>query len=85
MLDIFGLLITIFMFKLFEQLKKIPILKKIPPIYIDDNSREEYYSSLSKIDLEGNYLPFILLVEKRIINTMIPSYGKPKPNESKVS
>lgn len=30
--NLFGLLITIFMFKLFEYLKKYPILKKIPPI-----------------------------------------------------
>lgn len=45
-------------------------LKRIPPIYVDDNSREEYYSSLSEIDLEENYLPFIIFIEKRIINTL---------------
>ena len=45
-------------------------LKKIPPIYVDDKSREEYYSALSKIDVDDNYLPFIIFVEKRIINTL---------------
>lgn len=45
-------------------------LKKIPPIYVDDKSRDEYYKALSKIDLEGDYLPFIIFVEKRIINTL---------------
>ena len=46
-------------------------LKNIPPIYIDDKSRKEYYEALSKIDIEGNYVPMILLVEKRVINTLI--------------
>ena len=45
-------------------------LKRIPPIYVDDKSRDEYYNSLSKIDVEGDYLPFIIFVEKRIINTL---------------
>jgi len=45
-------------------------LKKIPPIYVDDKSRDEYYNALSKIDVEGDYLPFIIFVEKRIINTL---------------
>ncbi len=45
-------------------------LKRIPPIYVDDKSRDEYYNALSKIDVEGDYLPFIIFVEKRIINTL---------------
>ena len=45
-------------------------LKKIPPIYVDDKSRNEYYNALSKIDVEGDYLPFIIFVEKRVINTL---------------
>lgn len=46
-------------------------LKHISPIYIDDNSRNEYYKALSSIDIEGDYSPMILLVEKRVINTMV--------------
>ncbi len=46
-------------------------LKNIPPIYIDDNCREEYYNALSEIDKRNNYLPFVMLIEKRIINTMM--------------
>lgn len=47
------------------------IKKKIPPIYIDQECRKEYYDSLSKIDLEEDPVPFIMLIEKRIIHTMI--------------
>lgn len=46
-------------------------LKKIPPIYIDDKCKKEYYEALSSIDNDKNYIPMILLVEKRIINTLI--------------
>lgn len=46
-------------------------LKGISPIYIDENSREEYYSALSEIDINENYIPLIMLIEKRILNTMI--------------
>lgn len=45
--------------------------KKIPPIYIDQKCRKEYYDALSKIDLEEDPVPFIMLIEKRIIHTMI--------------
>ena len=45
--------------------------KKIPPIYIDQTCRKEYYSALSKIDLEEDPIPFIMLIEIRIIHTMI--------------
>lgn len=45
--------------------------KKIPPIYIDQSCREEYYDSLSKMDLENDPVPFIMFIEKRIIHTMI--------------
>jgi Zn-dependent peptidase ImmA (M78 family)/fido (protein-threonine AMPylation protein) len=45
-------------------------LKNIPPIYIDDKCKKDYYTALSTIDLEGDYVPMILLVEKRIINTL---------------
>ena len=45
--------------------------KKIPPIYIDQKCRKEYYDALSKIDLEENPVPFIMFIEKRIIHTML--------------
>lgn len=45
--------------------------KNIPPIYIDQKCREEYYAALSKIDLEEDPVPFIMFIEKRIIHTMI--------------
>ena len=45
--------------------------KKIPPIYIDQKCRKEYYDALSKIDLEEDPVPFIMFIEKRIIHTMI--------------
>lgn len=45
--------------------------KKIPPIYVDQNCRSEYYNALSKIDLEEDPIPFIMFIEKRIIHTMI--------------
>lgn len=41
-------------------------LKNIPPIYIDDKCRNEYYNALSAIDKDGDYIPFILLVEKKL-------------------
>ncbi len=46
-------------------------MKNIPPIYIDDWCRDEYYSSLSEIDKNENYVPLIMLIEKRIINTIM--------------
>ena len=46
-------------------------LKDIPPIYIDDTCKQEYYDALSSIDLNADYVPFVLLIEKRIINTII--------------
>ena len=45
--------------------------KNIPPIYIDSKSRKEYYAALSKMDLEKNPIPFIMLIEKRIIHTIM--------------
>ena len=45
--------------------------KKIPPIYIDQKCRKEYYDALSKMDSEENPVPFIMFIEKRIIHTMI--------------
>ena len=36
-----------------------------------DNGKNEYYSSLSKIDLEKDMTPFVMFIEKRIIHTMI--------------
>lgn len=45
--------------------------KKIPPIYIDKECRKEYYEALSKMDLEENPVPYIMFIEKRIINTMM--------------
>lgn len=45
--------------------------KNIPPIYIDNSCRDEYYKSLSEIDLNENYVPFIMFIEKRIIHTMM--------------
>ncbi len=46
-------------------------MKNIPPIYIDQKCRKEYYDSLSQIDLNENPIPFIMFIEKRIINTMM--------------
>ncbi len=46
-------------------------LKNIPPIYIDDKCKTEYYNALSAIDIYENYIPMILLIEKRIINTLV--------------
>ena len=46
-------------------------LKCIPPIYIDDSCRQEYYKALSSIDLYQNFAPLVLLIEKRIICTII--------------
>ena len=45
--------------------------KKIPPIYVDQNCKKEYYDALSKIDLENDPVPFIMFIEKRILNTMM--------------
>lgn len=45
--------------------------KNISPIYIDFSCRDEYYSALTQIDEKENYIPFIMLIEKRIINTMM--------------
>lgn len=45
-------------------------LKKLPPIYIEDKCRDEYYSSLREIDQNENYVPFIMFIEKRMLHTM---------------
>ncbi len=45
--------------------------KKIPPIYIDQKCRKEYYDALSKIDLQEDPVPFIMFIERRIIYTMM--------------
>ena len=45
--------------------------KNIPPIYIDNNCKKEYYAALSKMDVDNDPVPFIMFLEKRIINTMI--------------
>ena len=45
--------------------------KKIPPIYIDSKCKKEYLEAFSMIDLKGDFVPFIMLIEKRIIHTMI--------------
>lgn len=59
-------------------------LKRIPPIYIDDKCRKEYYNALSAIDTDGDYVPFILLVEKRVINTLIELHDYLFVEESEV-
>ena len=46
-------------------------LKNIPPIYIDDKCKSEYYDALTAIDVDGNYIPMVLLIEKRVINTIV--------------
>ena len=46
-------------------------LKNIPSIYIDDSCKEEYYNSLTQIDKFQNFTPFVMLIEKRIINTLM--------------
>lgn len=45
--------------------------KNLPPIYIDEGSREEYHKALKMIDTYDDYSNFVILIEKRIINTMI--------------
>ncbi len=45
--------------------------KGIPPVYIDDKSRKEYYEALSHVDLENDFIPLKVLIEKRVINTLI--------------
>lgn len=45
--------------------------RDIPPIYVDNQCRKEYYDVLSEIDLYENPIPFIMFIEKRIIHTMI--------------
>lgn len=45
--------------------------KNIPPIYVDQKCKKEYFDVLSKIDLEENPIPYIMFIEKRIIHTML--------------
>lgn len=45
--------------------------KNIPPIYVDQSCKKEYYEALSKIDLQNDPIPFIMFIEKRIIHTML--------------
>ena len=59
-------------------------LKNIPPIYIDDKCKNEYYDALSSIDIDGDYIPMILLVEKRVINTLIELHDYLFVEESEV-
>ncbi len=47
------------------------VLKKIPPIYIDNDSRDEYYNSLSEMDLNDNPNSYIMFIKRRIINTVL--------------
>lgn len=47
------------------------IKKKLSPIYIDKNSREEYYNALSAMDLHNNPIPLIMFIERRMINSMV--------------
>lgn len=46
----------------------------IPPIYVDNNCRKDYYEALSELDLNDNPNLFIMFIEKRIIHTMIELY-----------
>lgn len=59
-------------------------LKNIPPIYIDDKCKNEYYDALSSIDIDGDYIPMLLLVEKRVINTLIELHDYLFVEESEV-
>ena len=45
-------------------------LIRIPPIYVDKESKAEYLDALSKIDVENDYVPLIVFVEKRIIHSL---------------
>ena len=45
--------------------------KKIPPIYIDQKCKSEYYDALSKIYLEKDMVPLTMFIERRVIHTMI--------------
>ena len=58
--------------------------KNILPIYIDDKCKNEYYDALSSIDIDGDYIPMILLVEKRVINTLIELHDYLFVEESEV-
>lgn len=49
-------------------------MKKIPPIYVDQECKKEYFDALSKMDSENNPIPLIMFIEKRIINTMDELY-----------
>lgn len=46
-------------------------IKNIAPIYVDDECRDEYYSALHEMDLHQNLKPFIIFIEKRILNTLM--------------
>lgn len=46
-------------------------IKGLPPIYVDDKCKAEYYSALSKIDKDNDFQLFVLFIEKRIINTIV--------------
>lgn len=45
--------------------------KHLPPIYIDEENRKEYYEALSNIDKFNDYTKLSFLIKKRIINTMV--------------
>ena len=65
MLNLFGLFITIFMFKLFEFLKRFPILKKIPPIissgFIIILILEIFNISFETYNKSASFLTFLLI------------------------
>lgn len=63
--NLFGFLITIFMFKLFEYLKKYPILKKIPPIlsagFVIILILENFNISFETYNESASFLTFLLI------------------------
>ena len=44
--------------------------KRIPPIYIDTESRTEYLDALSLADKTGDCTSLVILIEKRVISTL---------------
>lgn len=51
--------------------------KRIPPIYIDTESRTEYLDALSLADKTGDCTSLVILIEKRVISTLTEMHCYP--------
>lgn len=51
--------------------------KRIPPIYIDTESRTEYLDALSLADKTGDCTSLVILIEKRVIGTLTEMHCYP--------